>query len=706
MKKLIYFISCLFAFALLSQSCSQTKKAAEVEMDKPEMPVKPEMVTPAVVKMPGIDLNNIDNTVRPADDFFRYVNGAWLDRTEIPSDRGRWGSFDELRKKSSDNVLAVLNDAIESNSYGVGTDQYKAAAFYQSAMDTEARNLNGLKPLEPLFQKIGKVQTTKEVQTYIERTIYYGARPFIDFAIFPDLRRSTHNTAYLTGGALGLPERDYYLKDDEDSKSIRTKYLAHIERMLGFLGTPAAKGATDAQSIMKLETELAKVMMPKEKRRNPLNLYNKRAISDVQKMVPSFNWADFLTNIGATGLDSIIVMDIGYYEALEGIIKNSTATDWRNYMLWTEYNGAAGLLSEELESANFDFYGKELRGTPEQRPRWERSLDMANGVIGEAIGKLYVDKHFPEEAKEKAAALIVNLRAAFDARINNLEWMTPETKKLALKKLNNITVKIGYPDKWKDYSTMDILSKEQGGNFVGNLLAASKWSFEESLSKLGKEVDKTEWGMSPQTVNAYYNPLNNEIVFPAAILQPPFYDYKADAAVNYGGIGAVIGHEISHGFDDQGSRFDADGNMTNWWTDDDRKSFEERNQVLIDQFDSYEALPGVFVNGQFTLGENIGDLGGINAAYDGLKMHWAAHGKPEPIDGFTAEQRFFISWGTIWRTKLRDEELQTRIKTDPHSPGNFRAIGPLSNLPAFYEAFKVTEKDAMYRPEEKRVKIW
>lgn len=687
MKKRILLFAACFLCCLVIFSCSKE-------------------ATKEAVKIPGIDMSNMDTTTSPTQDFFRYVNGKWLDNTEIPSDRSRWGSFDELRKKSSSDVLAVLNKAIESNAYGKGTDQYKAAVFYKSAMDTVARNEVGVGPVMKFLEMIKEVKTPADLQAYNEKTIAYGGRTFFDFAVFPDLRNSTVNTSYLAGGEIGLPERDYYIKDDEDSKKIRTEYVKHIERMLAYIDVPAGERSAQAKSIMALETKLANAMMTKEKSRNPLNLYNKRSIADLQKMVPSFQWDSFLKNIGTGGMDSIIVMDIGYFTALEKIVQSCSAADLRNYLSWTEFNGAAGLLSTELEEANFDFYGKELRGTKEQRPRWERSLDMANGVIGEAIGKLYVDENFPPEAKKKAADMIENIRSAFKDRINNLEWMTADTKVKAQEKLKNITVKIGYPDKWKDYSDMDIKSKDDGGSFLDNMIAASKWSFADQISKIGKEVDKTEWGMSPQTVNAYYNPLNNEIVFPAAILQPPFYNYTADEAVNYGGIGAVIGHEISHGFDDQGSRFDAEGNMTNWWTDEDRESFESRNQKLIDQFDAYEALPGVFVNGEFTLGENIGDLGGITAAYDGLQKHFAANGKPDPIDGMTAEQRFFMSWGTIWRTKMRDEELQTRIKTDPHSPGNFRAIGPLSNLPAFYEAFDVKEGDAMYRKEEDRVKIW
>jgi predicted metalloendopeptidase len=686
MKKYTYYL-CIVALAtVLIYSCAPSTSA-----DK----------APAV---PGIELSNMDTTANPASDFFRYVNGTWLDNTEIPADRSRWGSFDELRKKSSKNTLAVLEAATAGDKYGKGTDQWKAATFYKSAMDTVTRDEQGVTQLQPYFDMIDNIKSVTDLQRYNEHTIAYGGRTFFDFAVFPDLRNSNYNAAYLSSGSIGLPERDYYVKEDADSKNIREKYVSHVERMLGFLGKE--KRAAMAQSVMNIETKLAKNMMTKEKRRNPLNQYNKRSMEELQALVPSIEWRAFFKNIGAGDMDTIIVLDIAYIEGLEAVIQSCSIEDLKNYALWNDFNGATDMLTTEIENANFDFYGKELRGAEQQRPRWERSLGMASGVVGEAIGKLYVDEHFPPEAKTKAADMIENLRAAFEDRINGLEWMTDETKVKAQQKLKNITVKIGYPDKWKDYGELDIKSAEDGGSYFSNLIAASKWGFQEDLDKLGKEVDKTEWGMSPQTVNAYYNPLNNEIVFPAAILQPPFYNYQADEAVNYGGIGAVIGHEISHGFDDQGSRFDAEGNMTNWWTDDDRDQFESRNQKLIDQFDAYEALPGVFVNGQFTLGENIGDLGGIHAAYDGLQKHWAANGKPEPIDGFTAEQRFFMSWATIWRTKMRDKELQNRIKTDPHSPGLYRAIGPVSNMPAFYEAFGVKEGDALYRSQEDRVNIW
>ncbi len=655
--------------------------------------------------VPGIDLTLMDTTAAPQQDFYRYVNGVWLDNTEIPSDRSRWGSFDELRKKSSENVLEVLEEAMASGKYSKGQDQYKAAVFYSSAMDTAAINAAGLDPIKPYLDKINKIQSIADIQKYNEETIHLGSRAFFDFAVFPNLKNSTMNAAYLTAGSIGLPERDYYTKDDEDSEKIRQDYVNHIVRMYEFLGVKE-EALAKAKNILAIETALAEKMLTKEESRNPLLLYNPRAIADLDQKVSAVNWNGFLEGIGAGKMDTILVLQPKYIEALEQTLADFSIDDLKDYVLWTEYNGAAGYLSADIEQANFDFYGKTLRGAEEMRPRWERILDVSSGVVGEAIGKLYVDKYFPEDAKAKAADMVANIKLAMGDRIRGLDWMTDSTKTRALEKLDAFTVKIGYPNKWKDYSSMDIKSVEEGGSYAANMIAASKWSFENQLEDLGKEVDKTEWGMSPQTVNAYYNPLNNEIVFPAAILQPPFYNYQADAAVNYGGIGAVIGHEISHGFDDQGSRFDASGNMENWWTDTDRTQFEARNQKLIDQFDSYEPLPGVNVNGRFTLGENIGDLGGINVAYDGLQKHLAANGNPGDIDGFTPEQRFFISWGTIWRGKMRNEEMINRIKTDPHSPGQYRAVGPISNLPAFYQAFDVKPGDAMYMPDSSRVKIW
>lgn len=694
----------LFVSVLLFSGCSVQK----VKLDEPTPVIEQveELVQEQTSSSPGIDIANMDLSVKPSQDFFKYVNGKWLENTEIPGDRSRWGSFDELRKTSSENVLAVLNEAGTNSIYTKDTDQYKAAAFYKSALDTMRRNEVGVAPLLPFLEKIEAITSLAEVQDYISSTMFIGQRGLFDSAVFPDISNSSMNALYLAPGTYGLPEREYYLADDEKSIEIRRQYIDHIARMLAFVNVPVEKASMMATRVLAFETKLAENMMTKEESRNPTVYFVPKTFEELKTLVPSFDWSRVLETAGIAAIEQLSIVDPKYFDSLDGLLQNSTIEDIKNYLMWIELDGAASVLGMDMDRANFDFYGRTLTGTKEQRPLWERSVDMASGIMGEAIGKLYVDKHFPPEAKQKAETMIANIKHAFKNRINNLEWMTDETKVKALEKLASIDVKVGYPDKWKDYSSMDIKSSGDGGSYVDNMIAASKWFYADNIKKIGQAVDKTEWGMAPQTVNAYYNPLNNEIVFPAAILQPPFYNYKADEAVNYGGIGAVIGHEISHGFDDQGSRFDATGNMVNWWTDEDRTSFESRNLKLINQFNSYEGLPGEPLNGEFTLGENIGDLGGINVAYDGLQQHLAEHGRPDAIDGYTAEQRFFISWGTIWRTKMTAEQVRISIKTDPHALGMFRAVGPLSNMPAFYEAFDVKEGDAMYRDEESRVKIW
>lgn len=703
-----YLILELLAFSLfVAFSC--TPKTTSTTQVKQEMNDAKEMMAdkePMMQKNPGINLEFMDTTVDPAQDFYRFVNGKWLDNTDIPADRTRWGSFDMLRLKSSENVMEVLNEAIASNAYPKGTDQYKAVEFYKSAIDTVAINEAGLAPIQGLLDQIQEIKTLKDAIDYGVRNAEYGVTSFMNFAVFADLMNSTTNTAYLTGTGLGLPDRDYYVAEDDKSVELRGQYVDHIARMFGFLGVNDADAMDKAKRILDLETKLAIPMLTKEESRNPTNLYNPMKIEEINTLSPVINWKEYLTDLGVGQLESIVVMQPKYIEALTKTLRSTDIETIKDFFTWSDFNSSAGFLNKEIEMANFDFYGKTLRGQEQQRQRWERALSQAGRMIGEPIGKLYVDKYFPPEAKQKAQDMIDNIMVAFDHRINALDWMTPETKVKALDKLNNFTVKIGYPDEWKDYSKLEILSKEDGGSYAGNLLAVGKWQYQDMISKLGQPVDKKEWGMSPQTVNAYYNPLNNEIVFPAAILQPPFYDYTADEAVNYGGIGAVIGHEISHGFDDQGSRFDADGNLINWWSDADTEAFAARNTKLIDQFDAFEPLPGVNVNGTFTLGENIGDLGGINVAYDALQLYLDAEGRPGDIDGFSPEQRFFISWGTIWRNKVRDEALINLIKTDPHSPGIYRAIGPVSNMQTFYDAFDVAEGDNMYRTEDERVYIW
>lgn len=660
----------------------------------------------AKTKNPGINLELMDKSVKPGDDFFRYVNGTWFDKTQIPADKTRWGSFDELRQNTDNDALAILKEAAANKNLDPKSDQAKAVHVYKTYMDTVSRNKLGIKPLKPYLAKINAIKTIADVNQLLIEMEPQGGLGFYGVGVGADAKNSNRNVVYLGLGSLGLPDRDYYVSDDKDSKEKREKYVLHVARMLQFLGVKPADAKVQAEKVLALETEMARPRLDRVERRDRRKTYNPMTVADLQKLTPSVNWNDYLVGVGIGKIDSLIVSQPKYMTALETIFKENKVEDWKAYMRWTLINKSTGVLTTDIETANWEFYSRTLTGALKQRPREERALQVVNGTVGEALGKLYVEKKFPAEAKAKAKAMIENVFLAFENRINNLPWMTPATRKGAIEKLRKSTVKIGYPDKWKDYSKLVIKSKEEGGNYYENMKNVARWGFAENLADLNKPVDKTKWGMSPQTVNAYFNPSYNEIVFPAAILQPPFYDYKADDAVNYGGIGAVIGHEISHGFDDSGSRYDADGNLKNWWTEDDLKQFTGLGGALAAQYSALEPLPGTFVDGKFTLGENIGDLGGVNAAYDGLQLALKKNGNPGLIDGYTPEQRFFISWATIWRSKMRDEAIKNQVKTDPHSPGMYRAYVPLQNVDSFYQAFDITEGQKLYVKPENRVKIW
>ena len=654
----------------------------------------------------GINVGFMDKTVAPNQDFFRFVNGTWFDNTEIPSDRTRWGSFDELREKTDKDALSILKEAIKNPKYTSNTDQGKAINLYKSIMDTVSRNKQGIKPLKPYLDKINAVKNKADLQQLFIEMEPYGGIGFYGSSVNPDAKNSNRNIVNINIGSLGLPDRDYYVSDEADSKEKKEKYELHVAKMFKYLGEKPSQAIANAKKVVALETALATPRFDRVERRDRRKSYNPMSIADLQKLSPTINWEIYLKGVGFTKLDSVNVSQPKYMEALETIYNENNIDSWKAYMRWTLLNKSSSQLSTEIENANWEFYGKTLTGAVKQRPREERALLIINATVGEALGKLYVEKMFPPEAKVKAQKMIENVFVAFENRINNLPWMAKATKENAVLKLRKSRVKIGYPDKWKDYSKLTIKSPKEGGSYFENTKAMSKWRNDESISELSKPVDKEKWGMSPQTVNAYFNPSFNEIVFPAAILQPPFYDYKADEAVNYGGIGAVIGHEISHGFDDSGSRYNADGNLINWWSDEDLKLFTDLGSALANQYSQLQPLPGIFVDGKFTLGENIGDLGGVNAAYDGLQLYLKANGNPGLIDGFTPEQRFFISWATIWRSKARDEAIKNQVKTDPHSPGQYRAYVPLQNVDAFYKAFNIKPGDGMYIKEEDRVKIW
>ncbi|MBL0743498.1 M13 family metallopeptidase [Chryseolinea lacunae] len=686
MKKLA--LAVLAGVAMSAVSCSSDKKKDEAVVDV------------------GLNLSYVDTTVRPQDDFFKYVNGGWIGKTNIPADQGRWGSFNELREFNNDVVLKVLKKAGEdAKLYPEGTDQRKAADFYSIGMDSALAEHVGVGPIKPLLAKIEAVKSKNDIQTYLVEDVMTGGGAFFGFGILPDLKNSKKMAAYLGSGGLGLPERDYYLNTDPKSVETRAKYEEHLATLFKLSGEDEAKAKANGALVLKLETQLAKSMLSKEDRRNPVKQYNPKSLKDLAKLTPSVNWPAYFEGLKVKE-DTIIVSEPAFLQEYEKVVNSYTIDQVKTYLKAALLRGAAPFLSHDFVEASFDFNTRYMRGTDKMRPRWKRVLDVTDSYLGEAIGKLYVDDAFPPEAKQKALEMVENIKLAFADRIKSLDWMSDSTKQRALHKLSTFTVKIGYPDKWKDYSGLAIEKAPEKASYFGNVLSAARFQVQHEIEKLGKPVDKTEWEMTPQTVNAYYNPLFNEIVFPAGILQPPFYNYRADEAVNYGGIGAVIGHEISHGFDDQGSQFDADGNLKNWWASTDLTKFQEKGGAYAGQFDKYEPLKGVFVQGKFTLGENIGDLGGLAVAYEGLQLYLKNHGRPELIGGLTPEQRFFMSWGTIWRVKYRDESLRTQVLTDPHSPGMYRANGPLSNFDPFYKTFDVKEGDKMFRPESERVKIW
>ena len=653
-------------------------------------------------KIPGIILENMDTSVDPKDDFYNYVNGNWMKTNTIPDDESRWGGFGVLRKTTRKDVLEIIKTAQIKDNYKEGSDQKKALLIFETKLDTISRNKAGIKPIKHLLDAIEGIKNINDLQT-VYATVTGVSAPFAGIGANPDLNDSSVNTAWVFPGGLGL-QRDYYLDQDEKTKDIRKDYLKHVSKMFQFIGYNLTDADNAAILILDLETKLAEPRLDKVQSRDIRNFNNPMSIDELESLTPSMNWSKLVLDLGIKkSLDQVLVMQPKYMEELNNVLETTSINDLKTLMKWSTIDNSANYLTTEIEKTNWEFYSKRLYGSKVQRPAEERALGTVNSSVGEAIGQLYVDAKFPAEAKLKAEKMIANVIEAFQIRIQNLDWMSEITKTKAIEKLDKFTVKIAYPDKWKDYSDLEV---NKGNSFAENMFAVSKWNFNQNISEIGEPVDKSEWGMSPQTVNAYFNPLNNEIVFPAAILQPPFYNYTADEAVNYGGIGAVIGHEISHAFDDSGARFDGDGNVNNWWTESDLEEFEKRGNALADQYSSLEVLDGVFINGKFTLGENIGDLGGVLGAYDGLQIHIKENGRPEPIDGFSAEERFFMSWATVWRTLIREDALRSQITTDPHSPGYNRATQPLKNVDAFYEVFGVKEGDNMYIAPENRVRIW
>lgn len=648
----------------------------------------------------GIDLANMDKSIRPQDNFYRYVSGGWLKATEIPGDKTAVGSFYDLRDDADDAVKAIIEELAATEGLKAGSDEQKVADLFRSYMDSEARNAAGTKPIQPIIDEINAIADKDGLASFFGANQSIGIGSPLAFYISVDAKDSSNYATHVWQSGLGLPDKDYYFNEAERFVNLRAGYIAHIEKMYNLAGLE--NGQQAAESIMAIETKLAGYHWTRVQSRDSEKRYNKFAVADLGSAVTDkFNWNAYLKAQGVEAQKDLIVNQPDFVKGFGEVFAETSLEDWKTYLTFHTLSNFAPYLTADIDNENFDFYSKQLSGRKEQRAMWKRGVSVVNRNLGEVIGKVYVGRHFKPEAKTRMSELVENLRSAYGASIDDLEWMTADTKKAAHVKLAAFTPKIGYPDKWEDYSALAI----KGDDIIGNITRSGKLSHQKEVEKLGGPIRNWEWGMTPQTVNAYYNPTVNEIVFPAAILQPPFFNMQADDAVNYGGIGAVIGHEMGHGFDDQGSKYDAEGNLRNWWTEKDLEEFGKRTKSLVDQYAGYQVFEDLHVNGELTLGENIGDLSGVTIAYKAYKA--SLNGKEAPvIDGLTGDQRFFMGYAQIWRSKIVEKSMRNRVATDPHSPGEFRALGSLSNMNEFYEAFDVKEGDAMYITPEKRVKIW
>jgi len=648
----------------------------------------------------GIDVQYNDKSVKPQEDFYRHVNGTWLKNAQIPSDRSSAGAFMDLREAVVPRLHAII-DGLAKAKNASGSDAQKISDLYASFMDMKSIEAAGLKPLQADFAKIDALTDKKQIPALMAWLNRISVTAPYDIQVHQDNKDSTKYVLDIGQSGLALPDRDYYLKDDDAKlKDTRSKYLKHVETMLTMSGDKEA--AKNAAAILAFETELAKVQWTKVDLRDPIKAYNKIEISKINELTAGYDWNAYLNELGVTGkIDYVIVAQPSYLVGMNKVLQETSLDSIKAYFKWHLLSSVASQLPKQYSDENFAFFSKTLRGVPEQEIRWKRGVRLVDSGMGESLGKLYVAKHFPADSKAKMEKLVANLLLAYKESIDTLDWMSPETKKEAQAKLATFTPKIGYPNKWKDYSALHITK----GDAVGNLRAIRSFAAQTELNKLGKPIDRDEWGMTPQTVNAYYNPEMNEIVFPAAILQPPFFNPKADDAVNYGGIGTVIGHEISHGFDDQGAQYDGAGNLRDWWTKEDHVKFAAKTAALVKQYNAFSPVPGYNVNGELTLGENIADNSGLAISYKAYQL--SLGGKPAPvINGLTGNQRFFTGFGQVWRGKLREQEAIIRIKTDPHSPGEFRANGSLRNMTPFYQSFGVKEGDKMYLPPAERVTIW
>ncbi|MFN5183082.1 MAG: M13 family metallopeptidase [Bacteroidota bacterium] len=644
----------------------------------------------------GIDLSIIDRSTDPKQDFARFASGKWDDAAVIPPTESSWGSFSEIRQRNETNLLNIIQELSKNKSLAAGSDEKKIQDLWNSAMDSVSRNKKGVKPLKAELEMIESIKSKEDLIATVAKLNIIGVNAVFSFYVYIDAKNSSINRPYLSQGGTALPSRDYYLSPNY--AEIQKQYKEHISRTLKMI---KVKSKQDIASVYEIEKQLAIGSMNLIELRDVEKQYNKYSSAELNKLCPSLNFNLYFSQFGIKTPDTLIVQQPEFYKNLSKLMDSVPLTAWKTYLKWSLIHEMQPYLSDDLVKEQFSFYGQVMTGQKQMRPRWRRSLSMVDAALGEALGKIFVEKHFNAEAKRRVNVMVDNLVLAFKDRISNRPWMSEQTKKVAIQKLDKVVRKLGYPDKWQDYSKMKI----EAVDFVRNVIEVNKWRTADMLADLQRAPDKTRWGMTPPTVNAYYNPSTNEITFPAGIMQPPFFDPQADDAFNYGIMGAVIGHELSHGFDDEGSNFDGDGNFVTWWAEEDIERFKQRTEKLVRQYDNYVAIDTFHVKGKLTLGENIADLGGLTMAYYAYKK--SLGGKPSEVrDGFSGEQRFFISWAQGWKTKMRDNFLKQMVATNPHSPARFRAMGPLTNMPEFYEAFNVKEGDKMYKQKDDRVEIW
>lgn len=650
----------------------------------------------------AINSANLDTKTNPGDDFYQYANGGWLKSNPIPADKSRFGAFEELDELNTKQLKGIMEEAAADKSVKAGSIKQKIGDFYTSGMDTVKIEKAGVKSIQAELDKIDALKTIADLQKQIAYNHAAGIPGLFNIYSAQDDKNSEQVIAQLGQGGLGLPDRDYYLATDGRSKQIRAEYQKHLVRTFALLGQANDVATKSAETVLKIETALATASSTRLELRDPIKNYNKMDLAGVKKIAPQFDWTLYFNNIGVTQTKELNVGQPKFFTAMAKLTSTVSIADWKTYLKWNLVRSSSSYLSSAFDKEHFAFFGTVLSGIKQMKPRWKRVVDETSGSLGEAVGQLYVEKYFPAKAKERMITLVSNLKVALNERIQNLKWMSDATKKEAEAKLAKINVKVGYPDKWIDYSKVAV-SKD---SYFVNVMNANRFAVKRDFDKIGKPVDRADWGMTPQTVNAYYNPNMNEIVFPAGILQPPFFYTDADDAVNYGAIGVVIGHEMTHGFDDQGRLYDKVGNLHEWWTKDDAAKFEKQTKVLIDQYDNYKILDSLHVNGKLTTGENIADLGGVNISYTALQKALQGKDLTTKIDGFTIDQRFFLSYAQVWRNNIRDQELMRRLKEDVHSPGIARVNGIVYNIPAFYKAFNIKATDKRFIPEEKRANIW